>query len=153
VTKLASIPHFHLHKALEAVSVEFWRQHFLQERHKLVAQERASRHPLEIVSLAMEIWPIQLPSGKRAVDPVKDCLVPHMHAERDMGLLSVAPESALANQQANENALIEIAGGRGFKVQGSRSRFKVQGQGSKFKVRGSRFNFKVQGSKPLEPKY
>jgi hypothetical protein len=54
------------------------------------------------------VWAVKLRPGKAPDEPPEEGFVPHVHAQRDLGLLAVAPERSLSDQQADEHSSIEL---------------------------------------------
>jgi len=80
----------------------------LQQREHVPDQCPAARHPLEIRPASMVIGAIQ-PAIRETFDqPVEQGLVARVHPQRHLGLLSVAAKRALADEETDHHAAVEV---------------------------------------------
>jgi hypothetical protein len=72
-----------------------------------VDERRASGHPLVIRPAPVVIWAIQSRLRKPSHQPPENGFVADVHTQRDLGLLAVAAEGALPDQQPGHDAALE----------------------------------------------
>src|ERR1700760_2079656 len=90
------------------MTVEIRREPLIEERYELVAQVRATSHPLKVVSPAVMIRAVQTSTGEGPLQPPEDRLVPDVHPQRHLGLAAVAAEVAFSDQKPDEEPDIEL---------------------------------------------
>src|ERR1700760_2261801 len=90
------------------MTVEIRREPLIEERYELVAQVRATSHPLKVVSPAVVIRAIQASTGEGPLQPPEDRLVPDVHPQRHLGLAAVAAEVAFSDQKPDEEPDVEL---------------------------------------------
>src|SRR5262245_47325563 len=70
----------------------------LQDREELVAESGPPHHPLVVAPAVMGVGAVEAAARKRGLEPTEQTLVADVHAQRDLGLASVAAEVALAHE-------------------------------------------------------
>jgi len=90
------------------VLVQTRREKPVEHGREFIAQERAARHPLQIIPPAVVVRPVDTAARERPLQPVEDRLVPDMHAQGHVRLASVAAEMALADQEADQEPEVEL---------------------------------------------
>jgi hypothetical protein len=79
----------------------------VQERHELIAEHRATRHPLVVAATRMVVRTVQ-PAARHAVhEPLEQRLVVSVHPERDLGLAPVTAEMPLPDQDSDQESGVE----------------------------------------------
>jgi hypothetical protein len=79
-----------------------------EEGQDLFAKVRTARHPLEVMPSAVDVRAIDLAAREGLLDPAKERLVAHVHAQCHVRLTAVAPKVALAYEEAHEEPPFEI---------------------------------------------
>jgi hypothetical protein len=87
--------------AVEAIKTTF------DKGYEDIFEDAASRHPLVVIATSVKVWPVQLRFGKYSLEPAKRIDVPHVHPECDLGLFSVSSKVPLAEEQPQNEPLVE----------------------------------------------
>jgi hypothetical protein len=86
----------------------------LNEGHHDDSKERPAGHPLKVVPASVEVWPVQLSAREGTHDPREGLFVAHVHPDGDMGSTAVTTKVPLADQESDEETLVEITRGGGM---------------------------------------
>ena len=79
----------------------------LEDGQNLVDQRHAAGHPLEVGPPAVVVRTVEAAVREALGQPAQERLVPDMHAECDLGLLTVTTKRALTDQQSDHHAAFE----------------------------------------------
>jgi hypothetical protein len=93
---------------MEGVGVERWTEIAVEQRHQLLTEEHAACHPLVVVAAAVGVRAIELALRKACHQPLEDLRVSGVHAERHVGLSAVAAEVSFPDEEADQEADIEV---------------------------------------------
>jgi hypothetical protein len=94
--------------ALEDMRVHSGLEYRLDSRQQIADEGRASRHPLHPVTAVAVVWPVEGTAWEEALHPAKQRVVPHMHSDDDLRAPSVESEVAFADQQADNDAPLQV---------------------------------------------
>ena len=90
------------------VAVQSAGQLLLEQWEDVPHQSGAASHPLVVGAAAVVIKAVQTRLKEALYKPSKQGLVPRVHPQRHLGLLAVAAERALADQEADDHAALEL---------------------------------------------
>lgn len=90
------------------MGIEVGSQPSLDEGQEVIAQERASGHPLVVVSAVVVVRPVEPATREGALEPIEHGLMAHVHSQRDLRLSSIPPEVAFSDEQSNQYAFFEF---------------------------------------------
>ena len=75
---------------------------------KVLGESAAAGHPLEIVAVAVVIRPVKLAARKSRLEPAEQSLVAYVHAQGDLRLTPITTEVALADEDPEQQAALEV---------------------------------------------
>ena len=82
-----------------------------QHRKDVLDEGHAAGHPLVVAATAVAVRTVQAGAREALEKPAKERLVAHVHAQGDLGLLPVATERPLADQDADDDTAVKGADG------------------------------------------
>ena len=88
--------------------IELRSQVRLEDRKDVLDQGPSSRHPLVIGSAAVVVGAVQAAAREAVHQPLEQSFVTGVHAQDDLRLASIAAEGALADEEADKKATLEI---------------------------------------------
>lgn len=91
------------------MGVEAFVEPRFQKRQHIMHKRGAPRHPLKVGAPAVGVGPIQPRRREPFLEPAEECLMADVHAQRDVRLTAIATERALADQDAHDDAPLEVA--------------------------------------------
>src|SRR5205814_6165778 len=81
------------------------------DRKHVLRQDGPASHPLIVVAPRVAVGTIEAGSREDILQPAEDRLVADVHAKRYLGVLTVAPEVSLADEQAGDEPALEVGQG------------------------------------------
>ncbi len=101
-------PLTHIAKASVHVRVHVGSEATVQKRYQRVAQERPTRHPLVIAPTVVFVRAVEAAAGEVALDPIKQRLVPYVHAKDYLRGAPRYAKVAFADEDAHQHAGLEL---------------------------------------------
>jgi hypothetical protein len=89
----------------------------VDEGGELLAEEAPPSHPLEVAATAVVVGAVEDATGKGALQPAEEPLVAGVHPQCHLGLTAIAAEVALAGEDAEQVAHLQVGDvGHGWSV-------------------------------------
>jgi len=98
----------HIADASAHMRIDLLGQDTLDNRQHILNKRLPASHPLIVRTPIMVVWPVQSCTGKEALQPTEDCLVPSVHLEGNLRLLAVPTKVPLPDEQARDKPPLHI---------------------------------------------